>query len=109
MTRELQNALAAVETISPAELPDLITALAKAQALALQRLASPVAQPPSVPEQAETLDVEQAAAYIKMSSKWLYRNVDIVPHLRIGNGHKPRIRFRRRDLDVWLQQHRTKR
>ena len=49
-----------------------------------------------------SLDVEAAASYINMSAKWIYKHLDSVPHLRIGDGYKPRIRFRRRDLDHWL-------
>jgi len=52
------------------------------------------------------LDVPQAAAYLGMSSKWLYRNYARLPHIRIGAGKKPRIKFRRRDLDAFVCQHR---
>ena len=52
------------------------------------------------------LDVPRAAAYLGMSSRWLYRNYARVPHIRIGAGKKPRIKFRRRDLDAFICQHR---
>jgi predicted DNA-binding transcriptional regulator AlpA len=49
------------------------------------------------------LDVDQAAAYIGMSAKWVYRNYAILPHRRIGEGPRPRIKFRRCDLDRWIE------
>jgi hypothetical protein len=52
------------------------------------------------------LDVPQAAAYLGMSIRWLYRNYSRLPHIRIGVGKKPRIKFRRRDLDTFVCQHR---
>ena len=52
------------------------------------------------------LDIPEAARYIGMSTRWLYRHYAIIPHIRIGFGRRPRIRFRRTDLDAWLQQHR---
>src|SRR5713226_2560455 len=105
MRHELQSALAAAQTLARDELPALVGALAEIQAVALARLSLPVAQPRSAAEEATTLDMMQAADYVKMSPKWLYRNLGAVPHLRIGNGRKPRIRFRRSDLDAWLQEH----
>jgi hypothetical protein len=52
------------------------------------------------------LDVPQAAAYLGMSSKWLYRNYARLPHIRLGAGKKPRIKFWRRDLDTFICQRR---
>jgi len=49
------------------------------------------------------LDVDQAADYIGMSAKWIYRNYAILPHRRIGEGPRPRIKFRRCDLDRWIE------
>lgn len=53
------------------------------------------------------LDVEQAAEYLGMSAKWVYRNHASLPHVRIGAGKRPRIKFRRCDLDAWVKQHRV--
>lgn len=53
------------------------------------------------------LDVEQAAEYLNMSPKWVYRNYASLPHVLIGAGKKPRIKFRRCDLDAWVKQHRV--
>ena len=55
----------------------------------------------------EVLDVDQTAAYIGMSRKWIYRHYEIMPHIRVGFGRKPRLKFRRRDLDTWLKEHRV--
>lgn len=51
-------------------------------------------------------DVEQAAQYLDMSAKWVYRNYRSLPHILIGGGKKPRIKFRRCDLDAWVRRHR---
>jgi predicted DNA-binding transcriptional regulator AlpA len=52
------------------------------------------------------LDIIQAAEYLGMSVRWLYRHYNILPHIRIGFGRRPRIRFRQSDLDAWVRQHR---
>lgn len=51
-------------------------------------------------------DVKQAAPYLNMSVKWLYGNYKTIPHIRIGSGSKPRIKFRKRDLDEWVRRRR---
>jgi hypothetical protein len=60
----------------------------------------------SDPCSAPLLDVERAAEYLSMSQKWLYRDYSRLPHILIGDGKKPRIRFRRCDLDGWVKRHR---
>lgn len=52
------------------------------------------------------LSVEQAAAYLGMSAKWVYRNYRRLTPILIGDGPRPRIRFRRCDLDAWISRHR---
>jgi predicted DNA-binding transcriptional regulator AlpA len=52
------------------------------------------------------LTVEQAAAYLGMSAKWVYRNYRRLTPVLIGDGPRPRIRFRRCDLDAWVSRHR---
>jgi excisionase family DNA binding protein len=51
------------------------------------------------------LTIEEAADYLGMSAKWLYRNYCDLPHVKIGRGSKPRIRFRSADLDGWIAAH----
>jgi excisionase family DNA binding protein len=51
------------------------------------------------------LTIEEAADYLGMSAKWLYRNYRDLPHLKIGGGTKPRIRFKSADLDGWIAAH----
>jgi len=51
------------------------------------------------------LNIPQAAKYIGMSTRWLYRRYRILPHIRIGFGKRPRIRFKRVDLDRWVSEH----
>jgi len=51
-------------------------------------------------------DIERAAEYIGMSAKWLYKHYADLPHIRIGYGQKPRIKFRRCDLEAWVREHR---
>ena len=53
------------------------------------------------------LDVKQAAKYLSMSPKWVYRNFASLPHIRIGARSRMRIKFRRCDLDQWVRQHRV--
>ena len=50
--------------------------------------------------------MEDAAKYLGMSTKWMYRNYKMLAHIPIGSGPKPRIKFRRCDLDAWVQRHR---
>jgi predicted DNA-binding transcriptional regulator AlpA len=107
LTRELQSALDAAKTLPPEQLPRLLGDLREVEATALARLAAPANHHTTQPHTNgdDTLDVDEAARYIGMSTKWLYRNHAILPSVRIGCGRRPRLRFRRRDLDVWLQQH----
>jgi predicted DNA-binding transcriptional regulator AlpA len=109
MKQELQPVLAAAQTLPLEQLPALVGGLAEIQAVAMARLAAPIPQPPAIEEANSTLDVEETAAYIGMSAKWVYRHQAILPSVRIGFGRNPRLRFRRADLDSWLQEHRTKR
>jgi predicted DNA-binding transcriptional regulator AlpA len=48
------------------------------------------------------LTIEEAADYLGMSAKWLYRNYRDLPHVLIGSGQKPRIRFSESDLESWV-------
>jgi excisionase family DNA binding protein len=48
------------------------------------------------------LTIEEAAEYLGMSAKWLYRNYQNLPHVKIGSGQKPRIRFKEADLAGWV-------
>jgi predicted DNA-binding transcriptional regulator AlpA len=52
------------------------------------------------------LGMEDAAKYLGMSTKWMYRNYKTLAHILIGSGPKPRIKFRRCDLDAWVRRHR---
>jgi excisionase family DNA binding protein len=54
----------------------------------------------SAMQRAGLLDIHQAAEYLGMSHRWLYRNyqAEQIPHVRIGS----RILFRRTDLDQWI-------
>jgi len=51
------------------------------------------------------LDIKQAAAYLGISAKWLYRSYHNFPHILIPAGKKPRIRFRQSALDQWIANH----
>lgn len=110
MRRELESVLDAVRTIPASELPGFIGQLAEVHAIALARLTAPVPIKASDDRNGDdVLDVAQAAAYINMSQKWIYRNHSILPHLRVGFGTRPRLKFRRRDLDGWLEKHKIER
>jgi predicted DNA-binding transcriptional regulator AlpA len=72
-----------------------------------QQLAEPLVHRANPPVHTEALlSIPQAAAYLGMSSKWLYRNYASLPHIRIGAGNRPRIKFRQCDLDAWVSEHR---
>ena len=47
-------------------------------------------------------DVEQAARYLNVSASWLYKNPGQVPQIRLGDGKRAPIRYRKADLDAWL-------
>jgi hypothetical protein len=48
------------------------------------------------------LDIDQAAALLGMSRRWLYRNYGLIAHVRIGHGTRPRVLFRRADLEIFI-------
>lgn len=50
----------------------------------------------------DILNVAEVAEYLQVSTKWVYEAVGLqrVPHFKVGN----RIRFRRDDLAVWIQE-----
>jgi len=108
MRQELEIALSRAQTLPPEELPSFLGALEEVRTTALARLSAPVPfKTAPNRELPEVLDVDQAAAYIGMSRKWIYRHYEIIPHIRVGFGRKPRLKFRRRDLDAWLEEHRV--
>jgi excisionase family DNA binding protein len=49
--------------------------------------------------QAALLDVDGAANYLNVSRSWLYSNAERLPTLRCGR----QLRWRRVDLDEWLE------
>jgi hypothetical protein len=106
MRRDLESVLDAVRTLPAMDLPRLLGDIEEGRATALARLsAPPVPIESSVDRNSDDLlDVDAAASYIGMSSKWIYRHSAIMPVVRIGFGTRPRLRFRRRDLDGWLEQ-----
>lgn len=62
-------------------------------------------EPDPIPAFDSLLDIQQAAAMLAVSVKWLYRNYRNLPHILIPAGRKPRIRFRRDDLYGWIEAH----
>ena len=60
---------------------------------------------PAVPQNNGLLDVREAAELLGMSQKWLYRNWHSLPHVLIPAGKKPRIKFKREDLESWIRSH----
>jgi excisionase family DNA binding protein len=59
-------------------------------------------RPRQKPGRPSLLTVDEAAEYLGMSAKWLYRNYQNLPHVKIGGGTKPRIRFKEVDLAGWV-------
>lgn len=81
---------------------EIVEAAATAAAkLVLERLEQTVG-----PER--TLDVEEAAQFLGIDTKTLYRlcTEKRIPHIRIGqlNSKRPRILFRQSTLDRWLRE-----
>jgi hypothetical protein len=110
MRQELQCVLDIVRIVPATDLPRLLGELEEVRTTALARLSAPVPIKASDDRTGDdVLDVAQAAAYINMSQKWIYRNHSILPHLRVGFGTRPRLKFRRRDLDGWLEKHKIER
>jgi predicted DNA-binding transcriptional regulator AlpA len=91
---------------SPNTLPNLVRELQLHGSVESSAYGSPSAQEEQVSAQPQPLlTVEQAAAYLGMSAKWVYRNYRRLAPILIGDGPKPRIRFRRCDLDAWVCRH----
>ena len=105
MRVELENALKAAKSLDAGQLRQFLAELRLVELEALLRLSTPALSAPEPAHGEDLLDVASAAKHIHMSEKWVYANLDVLPILRIGNGQKPRIRFRRRDLDAWLVRH----
>ena len=59
-------------------------------------------KPPEKLHRPSLLTVDEAANYLGMSAKWLYRNYRDLPHVKIGGGVKPRLRFKEADLAGWI-------
>jgi hypothetical protein len=109
MTRELESVLDIIRAAPATDLPRLLGELEEVRATGLARLSAPAAvHVPADRDLDDVLDVDAAADYIGMSAKWIYKHHAIIPHVRIGFGSKPRLKFRRRDLDGWIEKHRTK-
>lgn len=49
------------------------------------------------------MNVEEAAAYLKVKKSWLYAHARELPVIKLGHG----LRFRRSDLDAWLNDQRV--
>lgn len=75
----------------PAELVEVIAA--RAAELVLERLN---AQPQAA---SQWLTLEEAADYVRMSKDTLYKRTGEIPHTKQAG----RIRFKRSDLDAWLE------
>jgi hypothetical protein len=51
------------------------------------------------------LDVREAAELLNCSRQWIYLNYEKLPHVPLGAGPKPRLRFRRQALLAWMERH----
>ncbi|MGH9539918.1 MAG: helix-turn-helix domain-containing protein [Terriglobales bacterium] len=98
MKQELEVVLQAARMLPTEELPRLLGDLRVIESVAQARLLAPAPAQPAATNGSDLLDVKQTARYIGMSCGFVYRNADTMPVLRIGNV----IRFRRRDLDLWI-------
>ncbi|MFZ1978101.1 MAG: excisionase family DNA-binding protein [Bacteroidota bacterium] len=48
----------------------------------------------------DVLTVEEAAAHMKVSKSYIYKNLHLIPHKRIGGN----IRFYKPTVDAWLSE-----
>jgi excisionase family DNA binding protein len=49
------------------------------------------------------LDIQDLSEYLNIKAKTLYSRIKEIPHYKVGR----LIRFRREDVDTWMQQHRV--
>jgi excisionase family DNA binding protein len=49
------------------------------------------------------LDIQDLSEYLNIKAKTLYSRIKGIPHYKVGR----LIRFRREDVDTWMQQHRV--
>jgi len=61
--------------------------------------------PPAPQASQELLDIKEAAKLLGMSPKYLYRAYPQMPHIKIGAGKRGRIRFRRAQLEAYIESH----
>jgi excisionase family DNA binding protein len=102
---EFDLALAAAETWPKDRLPELLRHLERIRATAQARLFAATPDPGSTSTDGnDILTVKQAAAYAQVSPSFLYRNLENIPTIRIGNA----VRFRRSQLDQWFSQHHSR-
>jgi excisionase family DNA binding protein len=100
MRAELEPILASVRQLSPEELPRLLGDLEEIKATALARLTSP-ALPVQSPD--GLLDVDEAAARLRMSRSYLYRHASRFPFVRhVGRS----LRFSSNGIENYLRQQR---
>jgi len=85
----LRTGLAALATrpdeVAPEHLPGLVADLARAQAALLTAASRPstvVHREPERPEPDRMLDVEEAAAMLGVTKRWVYRHVKDLPFAR---------------------------
>jgi hypothetical protein len=93
MRRELDSIREAAQTLEREQLPRLLGDLEEIRAVALARLAAPVA--PAPPD--EWLDIEQAAKYLRVDKSFLYHR----KHLGKKAGGK--LLFSRKSLDRFVE------
>jgi excisionase family DNA binding protein len=94
---ELEFMLTTARTLSPEELPNLLGKLEEIRATALARLTSPKHEPP-VPD--SLLDVNEAAARLRVSQHYLYRNHRRLPFTRrMGRS----LRFSSTGIDQYIR------
>jgi len=51
------------------------------------------------------LDAKEVAELLGVHPNWVYLNYRQLPHIPFGTGSKPRIRFRRKAILAWIEQH----
>jgi hypothetical protein len=97
MRKELEKIRNEIENLERTQLPALLGELAEVNAIALARLAAPVA--PAQPD--EWLDIEQASKHLRVEKDFLYERSKL-----LGKKAGGKLLFSRKRLDAFVEKSR---
>ncbi len=53
------------------------------------------------------IDLKAAAKYLGMSRRWMFTNLEQLPHYRIPTGSTVRLKFKKSELDGYMRKNRA--